>query len=341
MANEYERIENFEKMIKDIDYYISNPTSFLYEQIEDPTLQEIVECSRAIALNNFYYISDKRESNEKLLASLTGATAIVASPTVSVLTPPKEITVPREQKDLSEILELIIYSSLSDETMKILETMSQEDFKLLKLQIYKLILDTKQAIRQSILTNPTADISSLQDRLNTYELVLEIASTKFKPVQNEELEEELPQEYSNIVFAPNNKKSTYLYEDIAEYSERAKEIKLIFEKLVDGYFLKTKDTKPIEGYQEKLFEYKHPNGIRILYIVTGSIITICSLFMKDKQKSSRIANEYDEAIARFYECKNYIEENFSNPDFHIEQAELVGEIFTLLDGISLSKKVGE
>lgn len=341
MANEFERIENFEKLIESINYYISNPTTFLYEQIEDPTLQEIVECSRAIALNNYYYISDKRENNEKLLASLTGATAIVASPTISVLTPPKEKIVQRKQKDLSEILELIIYSNLSDETMKILENISQEDFKLLKLQIYKLILDTKQMIRQSILTNPTADISSLQDKLNTYELVLEIASTELKTTHKEDQEEEFTSEYSNIIFAPNNKKSTYLYEDISEYSERAKEIKLIFEKLVDGYFLKTKDTKPIEGYQEKIFEYKHPNGIRILYIVTGNIITICSLFMKDKQKSSKIANEYDEAIARFYECKNYIEENFNNPDFHIEQAELVGEIFSLLDGITLSKKVGE
>lgn len=341
MANEFERIENFEKLIESINYYISNPTTFLYEQIEDPTLQEIVECSRAIALNNYYYISDKRENNEKLLASLTGATVIVASPTISVLTPPKEKIVQRKQKDLSEILELIIYSNLSDETMKILENISQEDFKLLKLQIYKLILDTKQMIRQSILTNPTADISSLQDKLNTYELVLEIASTELKTTHKEDQEEEFTSEYSNIIFAPNNKKSTYLYEDISEYSARAKEIKLIFEKLVDGYFLKTKDTKPIEGYQEKIFEYKHPNGIRILYIVTGNIITICSLFMKDKQKSSKIANEYDEAIARFYECKNYIEKNFNNPDFHIEQAELVGEIFSLLDGITLSKKVGE
>ena len=87
--------------------------------------------------------------------------------------------------------------------------------------------------------------------------------------------------------------------------------------------------------------YKHPNGIRVLYLVQGSIIIICSLFMKDKQKSTRIANEYEEAISRFYESEQYILENFNNPDFHIEQAELVGEIFTLLDGITLSKKVGE
>ena len=74
------------------------------------------------------------------------------------------------------------------------------------------------------------------------------------------------------------------------------EIKLILEKIVDGYFLRTKDTKAIEGYQENLYEYKHPNGIRVLYVVEGNIIIICSLFMKDKQKSSRISNEYDDPI---------------------------------------------
>jgi hypothetical protein len=63
--------------------------------------------------------------------------------------------------------------------------------------------------------------------------------------------------------------------------------------------------------------------------------------MKDKQKSSRIANEYEEAITRYYRVKDYIVENFNNPDFHIEQSELVGEMFQLLEGNTLSKKVGD
>ena len=63
--------------------------------------------------------------------------------------------------------------------------------------------------------------------------------------------------------------------------------------------------------------------------------------MKDKQKSSRIANEYEEAITRYYKVRNYIVENFNNPDFHIEQAELIGELFQVLEGTTLSKKVGD
>jgi hypothetical protein len=63
--------------------------------------------------------------------------------------------------------------------------------------------------------------------------------------------------------------------------------------------------------------------------------------MKDKQKSSRISNEYDEAISRYYSVRNYVVDNFNNPDFHIEQQELVGEIYELLDVPTLSKKVGD
>ena len=39
--------------------------------------------------------------------------------------------------------------------------------------------------------------------------------------------------------------------------------------------------------------------------------------------------------------EDYISENFNNPDFHIEQSELVGEMFQLLEGNTLSKKVGD
>ena len=35
MANEFERIEKFEKDMENVDFYISSPTTFLYEKIED------------------------------------------------------------------------------------------------------------------------------------------------------------------------------------------------------------------------------------------------------------------------------------------------------------------
>ena len=339
MANGYERVDNFERHIKTVEGYISFPTSFLYDQIPDPNIQEIVECTKAIVAHNTESLITQREDITRLQTEIDTAKPILEEDEKNKTSVQKEKTESKPRKDISELLELVIYSCLDEDAIRLVSSIPREEFITLKLGIYKLILDTEKRIKQQVLISPIDFVADLQDNLNTYRLILdglkEIAqTTTFE-------QEEIPaQEYSNIVIAPNSKKSTYLCEDIVEHQERTKEIRLIFEKLIDGYFLKTKDTKGIEGFQN-LYEYKHPNGIRILYIADGNIITICSLFMKDKQKSTRITNEYEEAIRRYSEVEQYIQENFTNPDFHIEQAELVGEIFSLLDGIALSKKVGE
>lgn len=339
MANGYERVDNFERHIKTVEGYISFPTSFLYDQIPDPNIQEIVECTKAIVAHNTESLITQREDITRLQTEIDTAKPILEEDEKIKTSVQKEKTESKPRKDISELLELVIYSCLDEDAIRLVSSISREEFITLKLGIYKLILDTEKRIKQQVLISPIDFVADLQDNLNTYRLILD-GLKEIEQTTTFEQEEIPTQEYSNIVIAPNSKKSTYLCEDIAEHQERTKEIRLIFEKLIDGYFLKTKDTKGIEGYQN-LYEYKHPNGIRILYIADGNIITICSLFMKDKQKSTRITNEYEEAIRRYSEVEQYIQENFTNPDFHIEQAELVGEIFSLLDGIALSKKVGE
>lgn len=338
MANEMERVEKFEKMISKVDDFIQGATSFLYDHIEDPNTQEIIECTRAIVYSNLEYL-DKRESSiEKLRQTMATVVPITQSIIEPSLPSPKEKTPRKEYKNIQELIDLITYSYLDEETMRILETQSHEDIVRIKLHFYKLIIETKKAIREVVLYNPQEDIRELQSNLDTYTLIVDTISELEK---KEEIVEQEEKEYSNIVFAPNGHRSTYFYDDVYEFPDKSKEIKLILDKLIDGYFLKTKDTKGIEGYQENLYEYKHPNGIRVLYIVEGNILIICSLFMKDKQKSSRITNEYDEAITRYYKVRDYIVENFNNPDFHIEQAELIGELFQILEGTTLSKKVGD
>ena len=72
-------------------------------------------------------------------------------------------------------------------------------------------------------------------------------------------------------------------------------------------------------------------------------IAICSIFYKDKQKSTKIANNYEEALNRYKNNKTYIEENITNPDFLIEQNEFIAHIRTILENrnqYSLSKKNG-
>lgn len=338
MSNEMERVEKFEKMVSKVDDFIQGATSFLYDNIEDPSTQEIIECTRAIVFSNLRYL-DKRETTiDKLRQTMATVSPIAASLVEPTLPTKKGKTSRKEYRNIQELIDLVTYSYLEEETTRILESQSHEDIVRIKLHFYKLIIETQKAIREKIIYNPQDDIRELQSNLEVYTLIVETISELDKKEESFEPEEK---EYSNIVFAPNGHRSTYFYDDIYEYPEKSKEIKLIVDKLIDGYFLKTKDTKSIEGYQENLYEYKHPNGIRVLYVVEGNIIIICSLFLKDKQKSTRISNEYEEAINRYYKVKDYIVENFNDPSFHIEQTELLGEIMQVLEGTTLSKKAGD
>ena len=52
MAKEMDRLEKFEKMMEKVEDFIQGATSFLYDHIEDPSTQEIVECTRAIVYSN-------------------------------------------------------------------------------------------------------------------------------------------------------------------------------------------------------------------------------------------------------------------------------------------------
>ncbi len=342
MANEYERIEKFEKQLKDVNHFISNPTTYIYDQIEDPNTQEIIECTRAIAIKNIEMLTAKTATVASLKTMMSETQAIIAQPKKVSPIPEQSVVIPEispERRDLSDIIKFIRYSNLDDEAKKSLESLTHQDIIRIRLYFYKKVLETRKKIRQAITINPSQDLRKLQNELDMYEIIIEFIK-ELELVEQEEIvvETEIP----NVIFAPNNKKTTYFYEDITKYEDdRLKAIKAAIDKIMDGYVLKTSSTRPIKSINN-LYEYKHPNGIRIMYATIGRFIVICSLFYKDKQRSSKIQSEYEEALSRFKSCENYITENLNNPDFHIEQAELLGQINSLLENeISLAKKAGE
>lgn len=342
MSISLERIEQFEKMISGVDTFIECVMDFLYTEIEDPNYAEIIECTKAIVSNNHKVLLSETEEIQRIKRSISDAKPIVAEDLISPTLSQPKVKNRKEQKDLSEIIELLKANFLESDSERYFIQLTREELIYLKLYFYKEILKCKKEIKCIILNDPTSNITNIQKQINEYELIIEFLKELEKSKDSDLIADETEIVYSNIVFAPDNKNSTFILNDITETStDKLKEIKLIIDKIIDGYFLKTKDTKSIEGYKEKIYEYTHPNGIRILYFVMGNIIIVTSLFFKDKQKSSKITNEYEEGIKRFYETKDYIERNFTNPDFHIEQAELIGKLFAYLDNYTLSKKVGE
>lgn len=337
-----DRIDKFEQKVGAEGDFIKAPINYIYDALGNPNTQELIECTRALVVRNYTLLTAKAKQVSDRRNSIENAQAIVAT---STKTTPKiqEITSIKPgvtRNNQADIIEFINYSKLDDETKKALASLSHQDIIRLKLHYHKQKLLVQKQIQSSVFLNPSNNISELQEKLCEIEFIMEF----LKELEEVELLEEqsVKKEYSNIIFAPTSKLSTYFYEDIEDYSEeRLKAIKAAVDKMLDGYIFKTKATRNIKGY-DNLYEYKHPNGIRVLYVTIGNIIVICSLFYKDKQRSTKITGEYTEAISRFNNCSTYILENFNNPDFHIEQAELIGKLYTLLDnGISLQKKVGE
>ena len=65
MAKEMERVEKFEREVGKLDTFIQASTSFIYDHIEDPSTQELVECTRAVVYCNLNYLAKKEETVQK------------------------------------------------------------------------------------------------------------------------------------------------------------------------------------------------------------------------------------------------------------------------------------
>ena len=240
-------------------------------------------------------------------------------------------------KELTSIIEQLKYSN-EDEIDNIIKRIPIEDYSILKIQLYKQLLNTKKELISALNKNPLANITNKQKEILRYKSILESLSY----IQQEITEKEEEKKY-NIIFVPNKNKESYFFEDLTNLIESSDELSIIFEKIISHQFLKSKGIRQLVSY-DKLYEYKTKSGFRVLYVTMGNNnIAICSIFYKDKQKSIKIANNYEEALNRYKNNKTYIEENITTPDFLIEQNEFIAHIRTILENrnqYSLSKKNG-
>lgn len=344
MGDILDKIEHYEKQILAEKSFIKSPNSYIYDMTEIEVEGELTEYFKAIVVKNSEFLIDMQNRIAQKEREISGLTPIAPipqpTPQESIFPPIKED--PKEPtENIKKLISMIEHSLFDDDIKKVIDNLTDEERIRIKLHFLKQLISIKQQIRNSVLLDSAFNISQLQDDLTKAELAIELLG---KPKQEEKQTETPEEELSKIILVPNLRtNNSYLFEDISSYLDSRKEIKNAVDKILDGYFLRTKDTKILESYKsQKLYEYKHPNGIRILYVVNNGYIFICSLFFKDKQKSIRITNYYDEAVNRYLSCVDYFKENMSSPDFYIEQAEYTGRINAILDtGITLQKKVGD
>ena len=191
----------------------------------------------------------------------------------------------------------------------------------------------------NILRAPLNDLTELQLQLLNYQEFLEVLKVEQVEKTNEVTQKEQEQKY-NIIIVPDNKSSTYLFEDIIEYPEAYEEITLTFDNVMSQKMFSSKSIRQIRDKSEKLWEYKRKNGIRVMFIKNGNNVFITSLFYKDKTRSIKIDNLYDEAIRRF---NNFVATgvDYTSVDFAIEQKELIGTIYGEIETGITYKKVGD
>ena len=330
--------------------YIYNPEEYikkLYPDVDDDELVDLLRLTHSYNLRTVHDLIVTVKAKQKMVKEAevlfdfddedeeyeeTVETPVEEKEEVEIIST-EEIQEPK--LDTSYADSILQSNDLLTELENRIETFSKDEIIYLKLQLKLKKNMIINSIRRKIILNPSTSIKEEQDELENLELATLILSDK---EQTTEVSQEEAKTLSRIVIVPN-KNSSYLYDDISQYNNK-KEIKNTFDKIVDGYFLKTKNLKSLESF-EKLCEYTHPNGIRILYVVDDGIIYICSLFYKDKQVSKKITNYYDEANRRYLAQKDYIKENLQTPDFIIEQEEIIGNIYGLLETGRKLKKGGD
>lgn len=243
----------------------------------------------------------------------------------------KELCYRKERKDYTSIIIKMLQDGKA--TPSTLNALSDQEIKECKLAIFEEILKLEEEIKEWIIEDASKSIQPLQEKLILLKNLQKRIKEEAKPKEEKNIFNEVTtKSKKKVLFLPNGKGSTYFVEDITRHLEKNEELKTAFTKIASGYFLESKDNEKIKDVKEKLYEYTSPNGIRILYIDMGeSTYAICGLFFKNKQKSTKITEYFEEAIRRFYNKKEYLKENLNNPNLYIEQAELIGEIYTILE----------
>lgn len=309
---------SFIKILNSADY-ISNPTDFFYTYSEESL--PLVEGLKLIFIHNHNIIKDLKAENESLAKKLDITTIYPEKPSIESKPIEKKQSTYEDNKEVLSIIELLNNITDLDTITKIIDDADQSYLPYIKLYYYQKILILKKELIKKLSINPLTNIKDIQSQIEEYSLIIDY-------INSEEVIEQQEQTISNIILLPNNNTS-YLNEDIQEYLNNAKEIKNALDKITNSYF--GKDVKSIKKYSN-LYEYTHPNGIRILYVLLpNNRIGLSLLFYKDKNKSIKIDKYYEEALSRYNKNKQYILDNLDNPDFYIEQATLLGELYTVLE----------
>ena len=337
-------LDEFESSIKDLGV-ITTPNVVVYDKMPDIDSIRLTEGFRIILIHNHNITRSLDEENVALQRQIEEAKPLLLEPTPEkeekTIEPVDNTYTYPQNNTAQQIIDSIQYFTSLQEFSNNTKNLSKESITLIKLHLIKLIKQLEKKIRTKVAIDPLADTDRERLQLMTYkEFLDELTLEQDIIVEAEEKKEHDRTE--RIILLPHGQNSTYILEDIQNYPESYNEIYLALENILSKKFLGSKSIKSIKDKGDKLYEYTRTNGIRVLFIKRGNDIYICSLFYKDKQRSTKITAYYDEAIKRFNTFMSTCE-SVTSPDFEIEQKELIGLIYSEIEPsqILTLKKDGE
>lgn len=323
--------------------FIFQPFTFIEDNFSDAyELNVDIECIALIIEHNYDIVEQIRNHYNDLLDILDHAQNI-DDIEVEEENASKEININPEEKiafnNYDSFVDVLLFAEENNTLEQEIKELMHKQIPInsLKFSIYKRIKQIELQIHLLIAHNSLKDITKLQkDILKLKSLIKALTP---KPLIEESPSFKEDKKY-NVIFIPNKKNQLYIYDDITKYLEQAKEIKTALDKIYSGYVMESKQIKSISSKNEKLFEYKTPTGLRIMFIISGNNIFVSLLFYKDKQRSIKIDALYDEAIKRYQLNEELLSSNLNDPNFYLEQAELIGNLYTLLDDRSYELRKG-
>lgn len=341
-------LNNFKKLLEH-EIYIFEPFVFLEDKFPEAYDGELdFECLSLIIEHNYAIIEEMKHKLDKLINEIDSAQNIndikieESNENEEVFEEDEPVEENNNFNNYDEYVEVLLYAqennTLEQEIKEL--ALKQVPINSLKFAVYKRIKQLELQIRFNINHNPLNDVSKLQEDIHKLSSLIHSLTPKETEVLDTSSKEK--NKY-NIIFIPNSKNQLYIYDDINNYLEQSKEIIIALDKIYSGFVMESKNIKSIKAKNEKLYEYRTTNGLRIMFVISGNNIFVSLLFYKDKQRSIEIDSLYDEAIKRFQINEEALLSSLNNPDFMINQAELLGNLYTLLENRSsyILRKGGE
>ena len=334
MSNTESKEQQIKKILSETDSYVIGPYEYIYD-LFDYNIDELdmVKCLNLVIKHNNQVTASLIAQNEEMESLIKSSEKEEELMSDAVPTPPDIQQIFEEEKydniqeksQSKEVVDKLIHINHHDFYDYFKSNPYIKDyFPALKLAILRSIKELKNKILTIIADNPLNDLSAVQAELTNYNGLLDTIS--LIEMEEEEVQNDfISTNDSNIIIIPNSKNSSYILDDIKSYPERFKDIQNSLNKILTGTLKDTKNIKQLGSVNQKLYEYWNKTGLRILFMkMDNNKIALSLLFYKDKQKSTKIAAYYSEAVKRYEAQKDNL--NTDDIDFRIEQLQLIGEI---------------